>query len=55
MLWIALTLATAFFNATAATLAKGGLSKLRPWEMGMIPTAYAGLFCLILLPLIEIP
>ncbi|MCF8030928.1 MAG: DMT family transporter [Desulfohalobiaceae bacterium] len=55
MLWIVLALATAFFNASAATLAKRGLSELQPWEMGMIPTAYAGLFCLVLLPLIEIP
>ncbi|MEF8822532.1 MAG: DMT family transporter [Desulfohalobiaceae bacterium] len=55
MLWIALALATAFFNASAATLAKRGLSDLRPWEMGMIPTAYAGFFCLLLLPFIEIP
>ena len=55
MLWITLALATAFFNASAATLAKRGLSELRPWEMAMIPTAYAGLFCLLLLPFIRIP
>jgi len=55
MLWIALALATAFFNASAATIAKRGLSDLRSWEMGMIPTAYAGFFCLLLLPFIRIP
>ena len=55
MLWIALALLTAFFNATAATLAKQGLSELRPWEMGMVPTAFAGLICLAILPFIEIP
>jgi drug/metabolite transporter (DMT)-like permease len=55
MLWIALAVATAFFNASAATLAKRGLSDLRPWEMGMIPTAYAGFFCLLLLPFVRIP
>lgn len=55
MLWITLALATAFFNASAAAVAKRGLSDLRPWEMGMIPTAYAGFFCLLLLPFIRIP
>lgn len=55
MLWITLALFTAFFNASAATVAKHGLSDLRPWEMGMVPTACAGLICLALLPFIQVP
>ena len=55
MLWIALALLTAFFNASAATLVKQGLSELRPWEMGMVPTALAGLICLAILPFVEVP
>jgi drug/metabolite transporter (DMT)-like permease len=55
MLWILLALATAFFNASAATVTKRYFSDLPPWEMGMIPTVYAGLLCLLLLPFIDIP
>lgn len=55
MLWFVLALATAFFNASAATVAKKHFSSYRPWEIGMIPTAYAGLFCLLILPFIDVP
>jgi drug/metabolite transporter (DMT)-like permease len=55
MLWFVLALATAFFNASAATVAKRHFSSFRPWEIGMIPTAYAGLLCLLILPFVEVP
>lgn len=55
MLWFVLALATAFFNASAATVAKKHFSSFRPWEIGMIPSAYAGLLCLLVLPFIEVP
>ena len=55
MLWLVLALFTAFFNASAVAIVKRHFSHVRPWEMGMIPTAYGGLLCLVVLPFIEIP
>jgi drug/metabolite transporter (DMT)-like permease len=55
MLWLVLALLTALFNASAVTIVKRHFSHSRPWEMGMIPLAYGGVLCLLLLPFIEIP
>jgi drug/metabolite transporter (DMT)-like permease len=55
MIWLTLALATALFNASAATVVKRHFSGLRPWEIGMVPNAYAGALCLLLLPLVEVP
>jgi drug/metabolite transporter (DMT)-like permease len=55
MLWLPLSILTAFFNASAATVTKRHFSDMRPWEIGMIPNAYAGAMCLLILPFIEVP
>ncbi|MCF8038983.1 MAG: DMT family transporter [Desulfohalobiaceae bacterium] len=55
MFWLILSVATAFFNASAATVTKRYFSHLRPWEIGMIPTVYGGTICLVILPFIPVP
>ncbi len=55
MLWLFLAIATAFFNASAITVAKRHFSGLRPWEIGMIPTFFGGTICLLILPFIPVP
>jgi len=55
MLWLVLSVVTAFCNASAVTVAKRYFTGVSPWEIGMIPNAYAGALCLMILPFIEIP
>lgn len=55
MLWLALSVAAAFCNASAVTVVKRCVSGCTPWEIAMIPNAYAGVLCLMILPFIEVP
>ena len=55
MIWLPLSIATAFFNASAAAVVKRRFSDRSAWEIGMIPNAYAGALCLLILPFIEVP
>jgi drug/metabolite transporter (DMT)-like permease len=55
MIWLPLSIATAFFNASAAAVVKRNFSDRSAWEIGMIPNAYAGALCVLILPFIDAP
>jgi drug/metabolite transporter (DMT)-like permease len=55
MLWLVLSVATAFCNASAVTVTKRYFADCTPWEVSMIPNAYAGALCLLVLPFVEVP